>query len=136
MRGAKVPVQYDGSRRYFAEAGLPRGSMPRSSVVYVIYINPERTYLGRQTQQWLYLRQCAHINDQHKVVTAGASALSIRDEEAADCSAARRISPEGLSSKTLYGIESDMGRVVREGRWGEVLPGPERRISFASSCGK
>jgi hypothetical protein len=135
LRGAKVPTQYNVSQKYFAEAGPLRSSMQRTDRVYVIYINPERTFLGRQTQQWLYLRQCAHIVAGHRVISAGERGLTIQDEEAADCWAAREISQGGSASKTLYGIESDMERLVRDGRWSEVLPGPERRISLVS-CGK
>lgn len=136
--GASIPTQVDLRQRYFALAAKApaRGSTPSSGAGLVIYINPERTYLGRQTQQWLYLRQCAHIVDRHQVLFQGEQSLNIRDEEAADCWAAKMLTTSAGSSRVLYSIESDMDRLAREpDRWREVLPGPQRRISF-SSCGK
>lgn len=133
--GSRVPVQIDLKQRYFAGAVPLRGSSSRGGSSFVIYINPERTYLGRQTQQWLYLRQCAHIVEQHPVLR-GEQGLNIRDEEAADCWAARQLVKGVSSSRVLYAIESDMERLVRDPqRWREVLPGPQRRIAL-SSCSK
>jgi hypothetical protein len=133
-------TKYDGGRRLFAEVEqLPsherREAAERGLSEFVIVVNPERYFLGRWTQQWLYLRQCAHISERHPVATEGLRGLQIRDEEAADCWAVRRLieGPNRLSTSTLYAIERDMERVMKEGRWDEVLPGPRRRISL-SAC--
>ncbi len=43
----------------------------------------------------------------------------------------RSPSSQGSSIRTLrVSIESDMERVLREDRWRQVLPGPQRRILF------
>ena len=136
QNGAPVRMQLSTSTRFFAETGRARAPTSRGDAsMYIIYINPERTFLGRPTQQWLYLRQCAHIRERHPVINEGERALSVRDEEMADCWAARELVRGGESPKTLYVIESDMARLIRDRRWGEVLPGPERRISLLS-CAK
>ena len=113
----------------------PSRAVPRKLLFSSIVVNPERYYLGRWTQQWLYLRQCAHVNEGHPIATEGLRGLRIRDEEEADCWAARHLmqGTKKLSTRTLYSIERDMERVVKEDRWDEVLPGPQRRISL-SSC--
>ena len=126
-RRVNVQVRYDSSRPYFAEAD--RDSRTGR---YTIYVNPELYFLGRQTQQWLYLRQCGHIVLNHRVVQDRVRGLRIEDERTADCWAARRVLQSGGSSRTLYSIERDMERVIRENRWGRVLPGPQRRISIRS----
>jgi hypothetical protein len=134
--GGRVQTQVDLRQRYFALAG-PVLTGPLAGNAYVIYINPERTYLGRSTQQWLYLRQCAHINERHPVLK-GEQALNIRDEEAADCWAVRELlKTSGSSSRILYSIESDMDRLLSDvNRWREVLPGPQRRVLLSSCLSK
>lgn len=120
-----VEARYEPSRPFFAEAVEVRGG------AYAIYINPTLYYLGNDTQQWLYLRQCAHINE--NTVGVSARRLTIGDEEEADCWAVKELKKQSqVSSRTLYAIERDMERVVREKRWKEVLPGPPRRISLLS----
>jgi hypothetical protein len=133
--GVRIPTQFDSSRRSFAEAApIRRSSSPRPAR-FVIYINPERTFLGRETQQWLYYRQCAHIVERHAVIEHGERALQIRDEEQADCWAAQRMlrGKKSPPPAILYAIERDLDRVLRDGRWNAVLPGPQRRIAL-SSC--
>lgn len=139
-----VPIIYSASgTRFFAEAGVPaaedRGLRPLA-----IRVNPQRYYLGQRTQQWLYLRQCVHIQQDHPIVKFGERALNPLDEEESDCLAFQQMangpvkgsSPTGSSLRMVgASIESDMERVLREGRWSEVLPGPQRRISF-DRCGK
>ncbi|WP_372528467.1 hypothetical protein [Piscinibacter sp.] len=135
-----VPTRYDpAATRFFAEArvlsaterreGLEKGVPPAA-----IYVNPELYFLGQQTQQWLFLRQCIHIQRDHLIAKAGERGLRPEDEEQADCLALRELtrSPSQSSSmRTLRAsIESDMERVLREDRWRQVLPGPQRRISF------
>ena len=135
--GARVPAQIDVKQRYFALVGTApvRGSSPRPGSGFVIFINPDRTYLGRQTQQWLYLRQCAHIVEGHQALK-GQPGQNVRDEEAADCWAARELARTTGSPRVLYAIESDIERLIKESdRWREVLPGPQRRIAL-SSCSK
>lgn len=132
-KGARVQTRVDPRQRYFAVAGQAfTGSTPTNA--YEIRINPERTYLGKATQEWLYLRQCAHINLRHEVLR-GEQGRKLRDEEEADCWAVQElIKKSGTSSRILYSIESDMERVVNNAeRWREVLPGPPRRVQL-SSC--
>ena len=134
----KVATIYDPYVQVFAEVRrLPKSErIPASQAgvsSYMIYVNPERYYLGRQTQQWLYQRQCVHIIRGHAVAQSGLRGLNIKDEEVADCQAARDMSNAGLSSRDLYSIERDIERIAREGLWNQVLPGPQRRVSL-SSC--
>lgn len=136
--GRRVLTLYNTARQYFAQAELARASersaaAQRGLSQFVIYVNPSLYFLGRQTQQWLFYRQCAHIVQGHPIARSGVRALNIRDEEQADCWAARRM---GTSPRTLYSIERDMERLLREkNRWSRVLPGPQRRIAL-SSCMK
>lgn len=129
----QVVTVYDGTRQYFAQAiSMRRGEQTarrREQSPFVIYVNPNFYFLGSQTQQWLYLRQCAHIQEGHRIVEDGVRALNMQDEVQADCAAARALH---ASVRTLYAIERDMDRALREGRWDKVLPGPRRRISLKS----
>jgi hypothetical protein len=132
MGGQRIPTRYETTGRYFAEAR--KGVRGESGVV--ILVNPDRYFLGQRTQQWLYLRQCAHIYQRHAIVENGERALKLEDEESADCVALRELinnpSPPGASQSMLRAaIESDMDRLLRdESRWRQVLPGPLRRVSF------
>lgn len=134
IKGTRVQTRVDPRQRYFATAG-PHfvGSNPIGS--FEIRVNPERTYLGKATQEWLYLRQCAHISERHEVVVKGEQGLKLRDEEDADCRAVQELMKKsGSSPRILYSIESDMERVLNDpNRWREVLPGPQRRVQL-SSC--
>jgi hypothetical protein len=139
-----VSTRYDVSINVFAEAKfLPRNELDRAKRTglspYVIHVNPDRYYISRLTQQWLYDRQCAHIRAEHLIVQEGLRALTIRDEERADClalddmSGSAEANTPSISMRDRYSIERDIERVMREGRWQEVLPGPQRRISL-STC--
>lgn len=123
-----VPSRYDAKARYFAEA------QPRPPL---ILINPEIYFIGRQTQQWLYLRQCVHLQRQHAILQSGERGLSLDDEEKADCGAAQELLKSGaFGSNTrtlLYSIESDIERALKQDRWRQLLPGPQRRIAL-SAC--
>jgi hypothetical protein len=131
----RVPTRYDvAATNYFAEARVDGQSA-------AIYINPDRYFLGQRTQQWLYQRQCVHIQKDHAIAKPddrgqkpGERAPKPEDEEEADCLAMREManSPaQGSSVRTLRAaVESDMERVLKEDRWRQVMPGPQRRISF------
>jgi hypothetical protein len=133
-----VPIKYDTSLQFFAEARLiakaeQKMASDRGMSIYVIYINPSRYFLDRYTQQWLYLRQCAHITLKHSVIPEGMHGLKIEDEQRADCQAIREMqSSPGFSTRQIYSIERDIERLSRENRWGQVLAGPQRRISLES----
>ncbi len=129
---ARVQTRADPRQRYFAVASsVLTGPLAGT---YEIRVNPERTYLGKATQEWLYLRQCAHIVQRHGVLT-GEQSYKLRDEEDADCWAVRElVKKSGGSPRILYSIESDMDRVLNDAtRWREVLPGPQRRV-LLSNC--
>lgn len=132
--GRQIPTRYDSSLPVFAEAQrLPREERRNNKSEYIIVINPELYYLSRDTQIWLYRRQCAHIQQRHRVVSGGEKALNIRDEQQADCLAIRAMELDkkiSLSSRQVDAIERDIERLTRKNRWGEVFAGPQRRISF------
>jgi hypothetical protein len=133
--GLRVVTVYDTTRQYFAQALPMRRSeqaaaRQRGLSPFVIYVNPSLYFLGRQTQQWLFLRQCIHIQEGHRIIQDGMRGLNMRDEVQVDCAAARALR---TSSRTLYSIERDLQRALREGRWPNVLPGPQRRVSL-SAC--
>lgn len=144
-----VPIIYTASgTRFFAEASVVpaaerQAARERGLPPVAIRVNPELYFLGQRTQQWLYLRQCVHIQQDHPIARLGERALTPLDEEQADCMAFQQMvnSPVKGSSSTApmsmvqASIESDMDRVLRENRWNKVLPGPQRRISF-DRCGK
>lgn len=134
-----VTTRYSSSSRLFAEVRRlspeeQRLAAERGISTYLIYINPDRYYLGRQTQQWLYLRQCAYIQKGHDIGTSGLRSINIRNEEIVDCFAMRALSRANpqISSRTAYAIERDIERAIAKGRWGEILPGPQRRVSLTS----
>jgi len=124
--GGRILTRYDPSAtRQFAEARRNGGTI-------TIFVNPERYFLGQRTQQWLYQRQCVHVQGNHAVVNSGRD-LRLEDEVQADCQALRQMlmTNDQGSSKTLrISIEGDMERVLREGRWSQVLPGPQRKVLF------
>jgi hypothetical protein len=131
----RVPAEFNFRQQFFAVAA-PARTGPLAASAFVIYINPERTYLGRQTQQWLYLRQCAYIAEQPQMVRGERveQGVNLRQEEGADCWAVRELLKGGKSPSILYSIENDMDRLTRDAdRWREVLPGPQRRVML-SSC--
>lgn len=139
-KNLKVMAVYKASRGAFAEARpLPRSERSSASErglsEYAIFIDPERYYLSRQSQRWLFLRQCAHIWLNHDILHKGESGLNIDHEEDADCWAADQLLERDsrATTRTLYAIERDIERAAKEGRWNEVLPGPQRRIKV-SSC--
>jgi hypothetical protein len=139
--GRLVRTVYDYNLKVFAEARLLPRKEPTTAIregisPYVIYINPQRYYLGRYTQTWLYLRQCSHIKEQHPVVQEGNRGLNVRDEQKADCLAIQAMISDpsiSISSRQISSIERDMERLIRENRWSEVLSGPQRRI-FLEKC--
>lgn len=149
-----VPIIYTASgTRFFAEASVVpaterQAALERGVPPVAIRVNPELYFLGQRTQQWLYLRQCVHIQEEHPIARLGESALNPLHEEQADCMALEQLvnspakgsSPSSSISSSMRrtvraSIESDMDRVLRENRWNQVLPGPQRRISF-DRCGK
>lgn len=134
IKGARIQTRVDPRQRYFATAASASRGSSSAGNVYEIRINPERTYLGKATQEWLYLRQCAHIRERHEVLK-GERGFALRDEEDADCRAVHELMKKsGGSPRILYSIESDMERVLKDpNRWREVLPGPQRRV-LLSSC--
>ena len=100
---------------------------------YYIVINPERYYLGQDTQIWLYYRQCAHIQQQHSIVREDPRKPDIQDEQEADCLAIKAMESDPdihFSKRLIDSIERDIERLIREKRWSEVLTGPQRRISL------
>lgn len=137
-----VAVLYDPTNPVFAMAARlpPQDRRLRELVArrpseqlspYVIFINPDRYYLGRETQQWLYLRQCARISRGDQISEQGARELPIREEELADCWALRAMAEDSKTQSYLRSsIERDMERVLRDNRWREVLAGPQRRIAL------
>jgi hypothetical protein len=134
-----VEVRFRGGLRGFAVVRKEKESPSPDESPYVIYVNPDLYYLSRDTQEWLYQRQCAHIKQNHEVIHKRSSRLNIDDEREADCIAVHLMlsdSERNLSSREFYSIERDIERVVRENRWSDVLPGPERRISLQSCLGK
>jgi hypothetical protein len=127
-----VPVRYDTGVSVFAEARLARPGSPSTAPV-IIHVNPDVYFVGRETQQWLYQRQCVHIRQNHSVVRDGERGLRLADEEQADCAAlaVAGLSSSASSSRALRAsIESDMQRASRDGKWHRLLPGPQRRISL------
>jgi hypothetical protein len=124
-----VPTRYDAAAtRFFAEARIVARGMPPVA----IFVNPDRYFLGERTQQWLYQRQCVHIQQGHRIAFEGERGLQPEDEEKADCEGLRTlIQAEPPAARMLrQSIESDMQRVLRENRWPQVLPGPQRLIAF------
>lgn len=138
-QGRLVRTIYDYNLQVFAEARLlplKEQTTAKGISPYVIYINPERYYLGHYTQTWLYLRQCSHIKEQHPVVQEGNRRLDVRDEQKADCLAIQAMISDpsiSISSRQISSIERDIERLIRENRWSEVLSGPQRRI-FLEKC--
>ena len=142
----RVVVRYDpAATRYFAEARVvppeERSEAQRRNVpVLSIVVNPTLYFLGQRTQQWLFLRQCVHIQQRHRIAERGERALLPEDEERADCQALSAMIDRGLGQGSTRGalvlaIESDMERVAGMGRWREVLPGPARRIALGKCPG-
>jgi hypothetical protein len=80
----------DPRQRHFATAASTSTGSSSAGNVYEIRVNPERTYLGKATQEWLYLRQCAHIRERHEVLK-GERGFALRDEEDADCRAVQEL---------------------------------------------
>jgi len=122
-----IQVRYESSTPVFAQARQSSSSSPP-----VIFVNPEVYFVGRETQQWLYERQCVHIQRNHAVLREGEKGLRLEDEELADCTALTAMTTGSTPNRSLRAaIESDMQRVTQdETRWRQVLPGPRRRISF------
>jgi len=140
QKGRRVMTVYQPSRGAFAEAKpLPKSernsATERGLSTYAIYVDPERYYLSRLSQRWLFLRQCAHIWSNNDILYKGESGLNIDQEEEADCWAVSELLKRDsrATTKTLYAIERDIERAAEEGRWREILPGPKRRIKV-SSC--
>lgn len=122
---------------YFAEARMVRPeerpeAVARGVPLVAIYVNPERYFLGERTQQWLYQRQCVHLQQRHRIATEGVRALDPADEARADCEGLRALAQADPKAARMVrlSIESDMQRLLRDGRWSQVLPGPQRVIAF------
>jgi hypothetical protein len=136
--GRPIPTEYDSNLPVFAEARmLPRAEWEEAKSkgvsLYVIVINPERYYLGRYTQIWLFRRQCARIQKMGKAISQGYRRLNMRDEQQVDCMAVEAMQSDPdirLSNRTIESIERDIERLIRNKRWGEVIAGPQRRISL------
>lgn len=136
-RGQPVPIRYDVTIRFFAEARVIQASeraaaAERGVPPAAIVVNPERYFLGERTQQWLYQRQCVHIQQGHRIAIHGEPALEPAEEEKADCEGLRVLTKGDPAAVRMLrlSIESDLQRVLRENRWSQVLPGPPRVVAF------
>lgn len=135
--GRQVSTWYDSLLQVFAEVRMLPGAQQYEAKIkgvseYVIVINPERYYLGRYTQSWLYQRQCAHIQQNHKVIT-NPRAFDYQEEQSVDCLAIQLMRSDknlNLSNRQIDSIERDLERLIRNRQWADVLPGPERRVSL------
>lgn len=134
--GLTIKTVYDSSLQVFAEAKMIRKTeRERARQVgispFAVYVNPERYYLSQYTQRWLYYRQCVLIAEFPREIMQAEQRINIDLEYQLDCRALQilRSDPKAeISYRQIQSIERDMERVLRDNRWSEILPGPERKI--------
>jgi hypothetical protein len=136
--GRPIRSLYDSSLPKFAEARMlsraeQREAKERGVSAYVIVVNPERYYLGRYTQIWLYRRQCARIQMIRENINKRNRQLHMGEEYDVDCMAVQAMQEDKrirFSQRTIDSIERDIERLLVNERWYEVLPGPQRRVAL------
>ena len=125
-----IPTVYEPDLRTFAKVEIIKeGDKQR----YEIQVNPTYYYLSRESQQWLYLRQCANIHLDHQAMRFQSARPNLREERAADCWAIKHMSENKqfhFSERTVRTIERDLERMNAE-QWEQVFGGPRRRTDLS-----
>jgi hypothetical protein len=124
-----VPTEYDERLPSFAQVVVEPSDKGER---YVIVVNPTHYYLSRETQQWLYFRQCAHIQMDHHTIRTQNEEPNLREEREADCWAIERMlfdEKYRFTERSISKIQRDIQELEesRE-RWQDVFGGPRRRV--------
>lgn len=130
LKNNPVPTEYDRRLPSFAKVVVNRSGKHEK---YIIVVNPSHYYLSRETQQWLYLRQCAHIRLKHDyALHAKNEKPNLREEREADCWAITRMLKDKqyrFSERGISKIQRDIEDLARSSeRWRDIFGGPRRRV--------
>jgi len=130
LKNEPVPTEYDKRLPSFAKVVVHRSDRGER---YIIVVNPTHYYLSRETQQWLYLRQCAHIRLGHDyALHAQNEEPNLREEREADCWAITTMLEDkkyGFSERGISKIQRDIDELEKNSeRWRDVFGGPRRRV--------
>lgn len=129
-----IPTDYDDRLASFAKVII---NPSNGGEEYVIKVNPTHYYLSRETQQWLYLRQCAHIQLSHQVMRTTNNETNLREEKEADCWAIRTMLTDRkfyFSERGISKIQRDIEKLERDRqRWQEIFGGLRRRV-YTNEC--
>ena len=133
-QGRHVPTQTDPRLESFAKVKITRSS---TEDFYTILVNPTHYYLSRETQQWLYFRQCAHIKLNHQSIRVKDESQNLREERDADCWAIMEMLQNeqfNFRERQIAKIKKDIELLEREReRWQDVFGAP-RRNTYTYEC--
>ena len=118
-----VEAVMDESLEGFARAEV-RDESPEH---FMIRVNPYRYSYGRDMMQWLFYRQCAHIELGHALHMIGTPEANVPEEIQADCWATRAITS---MSKLGYRILQNIDRDLKRMRIWDPSLGPPRAIDL------
>jgi len=103
---------------------------------YIIRINPTHYYLSRETQQWLFYRQCGRINQKQNSIKDAQARISLHEEREADCWAIDyMVNVEKLMTvRQIERINRDIEMLERNSeRWRAIFGARRSRVS-TSEC--
>jgi len=128
----RVDQEYRENLETFAEINPRRSGQ---GVKYTILVNPTHYYLSRETQQWLFYRQCGRINLKHNSIKDKSLRISVQEERDADCWAINQMIKERLISHRQIGrIKDDIYEIEPDiKRWHAIFGGRRSRV-LTSEC--
>jgi hypothetical protein len=125
-----VRTEYDTNLRVYAKVLVSPASGNRSP--YTIQVNPTHYYLSRETQQWLFYRQCGRINLKQRSIQQPNVRISVHEETAADCWAIRYMVNEKrlITTRNIDRINRDIEMLERDSnRWRAIFGARRSRVS-------
>lgn len=131
-RKERVDMVYRDNLETFAEINTKDSGQV---VKYTILVNPTHYYLSRETQQWLFYRQCGRINLKHDSINDKNLRISVQEERDADCWAINQMIKERLvSSRQIGRIKDDIYEIEPDiERWHAIFGGRRSRV-LTSEC--
>lgn len=132
--GHPVKTKYNKRLPSFADVSIKK---TRTGEQFIIVVNPVHYFLSRETQQWLYFRQCAHIHLNHETIRVKNSEPNLREERKADCWAIEHMLKDKklrFSKRGISKIQRDIKEIERNReRWKDIFGGPRRRV-YTHEC--
>lgn len=129
----RVALKHKENLKTYADVVAKRSE---GKTKYTIRVNPTHYYLSRETQQWLFYRQCGRINQKHKSIKDAKARISLQEEREADCWAIDYMVnvKKLISVRNIDRINRDIDMLERSSeRWRAIFGSRRSRVS-TSEC--